>query len=101
MLSSQIPSYEDLKSEKNEKHYSLWFPPFGGYFRIVRNEDDENNISLDYLESGYLSGIVGKYKSNYKFNKLYKFNKKNYEGLVSLYKQVLIRTKNELDEILN
>lgn len=95
---NNIPSYEELKEIKTYKTYNIFFPIFGGYFRLTINEDGERNIAIDYLEGGYLSSIIRKFDSNYSFSKLYKFNKKNYEGLVRLYKQMLKAAYKELGE---
>lgn len=86
---NNIPSYEDLKQIKSYKTYDIFFPIIGGYFRLTINEDGVNNIALDYIEGGYLQYINHNFNSNYHFSKLYKFNKKNYEGLLKLYKKML------------
>jgi len=98
-----IPSYEELKEMKDYKCYYLYFPIIGGYFKITRNEDGENNISLDYLEGGYLSGINHSFlkDSDYKINKLYKFNKKNYTSLVKLYVKILKNSYKDIKEELS
>ena len=95
---NNIPSYEELKNIKTYKTYDIFFPIIGGYFRLTINEDNKRNISIDYLEGGYLSSIIYNFNSNYSFNKLYKFNKKNYQGLISLYKKMLKTTYNELEK---
>lgn len=84
-----IPSYEEIKNITTYKTYSLFFPIIGGYFRLTINEDSEHNIALDYLEGGYLQNIIRDLNSKYRFNKLYKFNKANYNGLINLYKKLL------------
>ena len=94
------PTYEELKEVKDHKQYTLFIPLTGGYFRLVRNEDGENNIALDYIEGGYLSSINRRFQSNYCFSKLYKFNKKNYQGLFSLYKKMLTIFQKELKEYI-
>lgn len=86
---NNIPSYEELKQIKEHKIYSLYFPLIGGYFRLVINEEGEHNIAIDYLEKGYLSYINYKFGTDYSFSRLYKFNKKNYDGLVKLYKKMI------------
>ena len=73
---------------------------FGGYFRLTINEYNERNIAIDYLEGGYLCGIIRKFNSEYTFSKLYKFNKKNYNGLLKLYKEILEVAYKELGEQL-
>ena len=93
-----IPTYEDLKEQKDYKSYILFMPLMGGYFRLVRNEDGENNIAIDYLECGFLSNISRRFRSNYQFSKLYKFNKKNYQGLISLYKKMIFALQEEVNE---
>ena len=55
---------------------------------------------MDYLEGGYLSSIIRNFNSEYIFNKLYKFNKKNYNGLLKLYKEMLEVAYKELGEQL-
>lgn len=97
---NDIPTYEELKDIKTYKTYDIFFPVFGGYFRLTINEDGERNISIDYLEGGYLSSIVRNFNSEYIFNKLYKFNKKNYNGLLKLYKEMLEVAYKELGEQL-
>lgn len=92
-----IPSYEELKELKTHETFTLFMPIIGGYFRLSINEDG-NNISIDYLEGGYLSGIMRKIDSKYKFNKLYKLNKVNYNGLIDLYKKLLKASYLEIKE---
>ena len=108
MRFGEVPKYEDLKKIKECKHYSLYFPVQGGYFRLTINEDSNNevgsrNISLDYMQSGYLCYICYNFNSNYKINNLYKFNKKNYQGLIKLYIKILEEmfksVKEELDKV--
>lgn len=96
-----IPSYEELKQIKTYKTYTLFFPLIGGYFRLTINEDGISNIAIDYLEGGYLTYINRDFKSNYCFSKLYKFNKKNYDGLIKLYKRMLQMTYDEIGNELN
>ena len=91
-----IPTYEELKQIKEYKVYLLYFPSIGGYFRLTLNEDGERNIAIDYLENGYLSYINYNFKSNYRFSHLYKFNKKNYNKLVKMYKEMLIKLYDEV-----
>lgn len=95
---NNIPTYEELKEIKTYKTYDIFFPVFGGYFRLTVNETDERNIALDYLEGGYLTSIIRNFNSEYSFNKLYKFNKKNYQGLINLYKKMLKVAYEELGE---
>lgn len=95
-----IPSYEDLKLVKEHKEYILFFPPFGGYFRLVVNEDEPKNIAVDYLYGGYLSSVNYTFDSEYHFNRLYKLNKKNYQGLVKLYKKMLKTSKEKFDSYI-
>ena len=97
---TNIPTYEELKEIKEYKTYDIFFPAFGGYFRLTINEYNERNIALDYLEGGYLCGIIRKFNSEYAFSKLYKFNKKNYNGLLKLYKEMLEVAYKELGEQL-
>ena len=97
---NNIPTYEELKEIKTYKTYDIFFPVFGGYFRLTINEHNERNIALDYLEGGYLCGIIRKFNSEYTFSKLYKFNKKNYNGLLKLYKEMLEVAYRELGEQL-
>ena len=97
---NNIPTYEELKEIKEYKTYDILFPVFGGYFRLTINENNKRNISIDYLERGYLCGIIRKFNSEYAFNKLYKFNKKNYNGLLKLYKEMLEVAYKELGEQL-
>lgn len=103
MLWIDIPTYEELKEIKEEKTFSLFFPIIGGYFRIKINEDGRRNIALDYMEGGFLAYINRNFKSKYKFSHLYSFNKKNYEGLIKLYKEMLNimleETKIELEKV--
>lgn len=96
MLNYKIPTYEELKQIKEEYTYSLYYPIIGGYFRLKLNEDGRKNIAIDYLEGGYLAYINRNFKSNYRFSHLYKFNKKNYEGLVKLYKEFLNKMLEEV-----
>lgn len=84
-----FPTYEELKQIKEEKTFWLYESLIGGYIRLRINEDGEKNIALDFLDGGYLNYIHYRFKSNYKFSHLYKFNKKNYEGLYKLYKEFL------------
>ena len=100
MFYDRIPAYEELKQIKEEYTFSLYYPLIGGYFRIKINEDGRRNIAIDYLEGGFLAYINRNFKSNYKFSHLYKFNKKNYEGLVKLYKEMLIKLKEETETTL-
>lgn len=83
---NSIPTYENLKQIKERKIYLLYSSLTGGYFRLNINEESEHNISIDYLEKGFLVDVIYKFQTDYKFNKLYKFNKKNYNGLINLYK---------------
>lgn len=96
MLNDKIPTYEELKQIKEEYTYSLYYPIIGGYFRLKLNEDGRKNIAIDYLEGGYLVDINRNFKSNYRFSHLYKFTKKNYEGLVKLYKEFLNKMLEEV-----
>lgn len=96
MINDKIPTYEYLKQIKEEYTYSLYYPIIGGYFRLKLNEDGRKNIAIDYLEGGYLAFINRNFKSNYRFSHLYKFNKKNYEGLVKLYKEFLNKMLEEV-----
>lgn len=96
MINDKIPTYEYLKQIKEEYTYSLYYPIIGGYFRLKLNEDEKKNIAIDYLEGGYLAYINRNFKSNYRFSHLYKFNKKNYEGLVKLYKEFLNKMLEEV-----
>lgn len=96
-MNDKIPDYEELKKIKEEYTYSLYFPIIGGYFRLKLNEDGRRNIAIDYLEGGYLAYINRDFKSNYRFSHLYKFNKKNYEGLVKLYKEFLEKMLKEIE----
>ena len=100
MFWGEIPTYEELKQIKEEYTFSLYFPLIGGYFRIKINEDGRRNIAIDYLEGGYLTYIHRNFKSNYRFSHLYKFNKKNYVGLIELYKEMLIKLKEETETTL-
>ena len=95
-----IPSYEELKQIKEEKKFYIYQPLIGGEFRITINEDYGHDIALDYLEDGYLSFINYNFKSDYEFSHLYKFNKKNYEGLIKLYKEMLNVLLKEVKEAL-
>ena len=97
-----FPTYEELKEMKDYKCYHLYFPIIGGYFKITRNENG-NDISLDYLEGGYLSYINHSFLNDsvYKLNKLYKFNKKNYTNLVKLYVKILENSYNDIKEELS
>ena len=95
-----IPTYEELKQIKEEKTYWLFDCLCGGYFRLTINEDGKHNIALDYLEDGYLHSIIRNFNSNYSFSILYKFNKKNYEGLVKLYKLMLETLLNDVKKEL-
>ena len=52
------------------------------------------------MEGGYLCSIIRKFNSEYEFSKLYKFNKKNYNGLLKLYKEMLEVAYKELGEQL-
>lgn len=88
-ISSMIPNYDMLKAEKKYKTYTLYTPVFGGYVRLTINEDGEKNIALDYIEGGYLTGVAYGHKNDYCVNKLYKLNKKNYNGLMTLYRMLL------------
>ena len=65
---NNIPTYEELKEIKTYKTYDIFFPVFGGYFRLTVNEDGERNIAMDYLEGGYLSNIIRNFNSEYIFN---------------------------------
>ena len=96
MINDKIPTYEYLKQIKEEYTYSLYYPIIGGYFRLKLNEDGRKNIAIDNLEGGYLAFINRNFKSNYRFSHLYKFNKKNYEGLVKLYKEFLNKMLEEV-----
>lgn len=85
----KMPLYEELKPIKEYHKFILYSPMIGGYFRLVINEDNRNNVALDYLEGSYLKSILLDFKSEYQVNRLYKMNKKNYEGLVKLYSQII------------
>lgn len=100
MLFDDIPTYEELKQIKEEKTFSLYYPMIGGYFRLKINEDGNKNIALDYLEGGFLAYIHRNFKSKYQFSHLYKFNKKNYEGLIKLYKEMLEKLYKETQMVL-
>lgn len=97
MIVDDIPTYEELKQIKEEYTYSLYCPIIGGYFRIKINEDGEKNIALDYLEGGFLAYIHRNFNSKYSFSHLYKFNKKNYAGLIKLYKEMLSKMLKETE----
>ena len=100
-LNNPIPTYEELKTIKEYYTKDLYFPIYGGYFRLTLNEDGRRTLAIDYLEGGYLSSIIHNFDSSYSFSKLYPFNKKNYEGLVKLYKQMLKIAQQELNEYIN
>ena len=95
-----IPTYEELKQIKEYKTYYLYDCLCGGYFRLTINEDGEHNIALDFLNGGYLGYIHRNFTSNYNFSHLYKFNKKNYEGLIKLYKDMLNQLLYDVNEAL-
>ena len=99
-MNKPIPTYEELKSIKEYYTKDLYFSIYGGYFRLTINEDNRHTIALDYLEGGYLSSIIHNFNSSYSFSKLYPFNKKNYEGLVKLYKQMLKIAQQELNDYI-
>lgn len=96
-----FPTYEELKNMKDYKTYSIWFPPIGGYFQLTRNEDGKNTIALDYIEGGYLCGILTVFKSKYHFNKLYKFNKTNYNGLIKLFWEMIQYSYKDISKMMN
>lgn len=85
----KMPLYEELKSIKEYHKFILYSPIVGGYFRLVINEDNQKNVSLDYLDGVYLKSISINFDSEYQLNRLYKMTKKNYEGLVKLYSQII------------
>lgn len=99
----KIPSYDEIKKKiKSYETYDLYDPSFGGLWRLTINEVvnmsfEENkeitchNIALDYLEDNFHIACPFKpYKSShYEVGQLYKLNKKNYTGLVKMYKRVL------------
>ena len=89
MMSYPIPTYEELKSIKEEYSHTLLYLLDGGYFRIKINEDGRKNIAIDYMDGGFLCYIHRGFKSKYSFSRLYRFNKKNYEGLKKLYLEML------------
>lgn len=102
-LGNVIPPFEELESIKEHKIYSLYFPFTGGYFRLVINEDDKHNISLDYIgEEGFIHGYPRlKVKGKYTFNTLYRFSKTSYIGLRNMFIKFLINYKKDIDEELN
>lgn len=94
-----LPTYEEIKATKEYKCWYLYETFIGGYFRLTIHENNENTIAMDYLDSnGYLSFINRKLRSNYHFSKLYKLNKKNYDGLISLYKKMLLELQKDLNK---
>jgi len=98
-----IPSYEELEKIDGYKTYDLYFPIIGGYFRLTINEEYggyKRNIAIDYIEGGYLASILYNTKNNYTISRLYKFNKRNYNGLVKLYKEILNKAYIDLGEEL-
>ena len=109
----KIPSYDDIKKIKSYETYDLYDTRFGGSWRLTINEVvnmsfEENkeitchNIALDYLENNF--NITCPFKpyesSHYKVGQLYKINKKNYTGLVKMYKRVLEEMRNEIDKAI-
>lgn len=100
-LNKPLPTYDEIKKIKEYYTIDLYFPIYGGYFCLTLNEDGNHTIAIDYLEGGYLSNILHKFDSQYSFSKLYPFNKKNYEGLVKLYKQMLKIAQQELTDYIN
>ena len=85
-MNEQIPSYEELKQLPKDKQYK-WhlFDIWGsGYLRFTYNEDCENKISVDYLENGYLHSLnlPIRLKTTIIENKLYPFNKVNYNKII-------------------
>lgn len=99
MYYDKIPTYEEIKQFKEETKIILFSPLVGGYFRLTINEENNKNIALDYLDNG-LEYINFKFKSEYKFSHLYKLNKKNYIGLIKLYKQMLNKFKKDIIEAI-
>lgn len=96
-----IPTYEELKQIKEEKSYWLFECLCGGQFILTINEDGQHNITLDYIDGGFLGHIDRNFNSNYKFSTLYKFNKKNYDGLIKLYKLMLKTLLSDVKKELN
>ena len=96
-----IPTYEELKQNKEERSYWLFECLCGGQFILTINEDGQHNIALDYFDGCNLGSIFRNFNSNYDFNTLYKFNKKNYEGLVKLYKTMLRTLLNDVRKELD
>ncbi len=95
-----LPTYTELKGIKEEKTYWLFDCFCGGYFRLKINEDGKHNIALDFLDGGFLNYIHRDFNSKYKFSHLYKFNKKNYEGLIKLYITMLETLLNDVKKEL-
>lgn len=97
--------YQNIKTDKDgnyeEKHYDLFMLTVGGYFRLKINEDGNKTIALDYLEGGYLHGILTRLNQEYRFNKLYPLNKTSYDGLYKLYKEMVFRLKDEIDTVID
>lgn len=109
----KIPSYDDIKKIKSYETYDLYDTRFGGSWRLTINEVvnmsfEENkeitchNIALDYLEDNFHIACPFKpyESSHYEVGQLYKLNKKNYTGLIDMYKRVLYDIKNDIDETL-
>ena len=95
-----IPSYEEIKALKEHKVYDLYSCSIGGNFRLSINEVDGHSLSIDYLSGGYLAYPTRKFESNFKFSKVYKLNKKNYQGLVELYNNMLYLIIEEINDEL-
>lgn len=88
-MNNKFPTYEEVKETDRFTEWRLFTPTIGGYFRLVTNEDGEKNIALDYLEGGYLRGIIYKFSETHRLNHLYKLNKKNYTALMKMYKNII------------
>ena len=88
-----IPTYQEIKglSLDNEYIYKVINCIGSGYFRITYNEDFNKQISLDYIEHGYLHSCF--INSEFIINKLYPFNKNNFTKMINtipIIKQAII-----------
>lgn len=101
----KFPSYEQIKEYKNSKKHIeqmlVLFTKIGGYFQLTVNEE-HNMMSIDYIaEDGYLKYINGMGRdAKYRISKLYPINKKTYDGLYKLYREVLNKILEEIREVV-
>lgn len=102
-FNNYIPSFKELKDldKKDEYIYNIVEIVGTSRLRLTYNEEFNGQISIDYLEGGFLHGIYLPIcdKTDIVEGKFYKLTKQNYAKIIEfiiLVKQEIIKGLNDI-----